>query len=197
MSEPSEYSSAVQPTVPIFEVVFHKGMWWSIPAELSQQIYEKYRNNEDVGYTWDWGNSRYGSWEPEGEVTSINRYFIDFNTWTQRTLDNNRQRSVRLVWVAAERVDPTWTGEIPEKSCSVEQPASLLKSFAKAWHSFRNTPEALASTAIPSLGGYGVAELEPFESQERGFKHGHRKKYAIPKSKEQEIIEKFKATQAY
>ena len=26
--------------------------------------------------------------------------------------------------------------------CSVEQPASLLKSFADAWHSFRNTPEA-------------------------------------------------------
>ena len=26
--------------------------------------------------------------------------------------------------------------------CSVDQPGSLLKSFAKAWHSFRNSPEA-------------------------------------------------------
>ena len=46
-------------------------------------------------------------------------------------------------------------------------------------HKFRE--DTLASTAIPSLGGYGVAELEPFESQERGFGHGHRKKYSIPK----------------
>ena len=53
--------------------------------------------------------------------------------------------------------------------------------------------DQLASTAIPSLGGYGVAELEPFESQERGFQHGHRKKYAIPKSNERQIIEKFKS----
>ena len=46
-------------------------------------------------------------------------------------------------------------------------------------HKFRE--DTLASTAIPSLGGYGVAELEPFESQARGFEHGHRKKYSIPK----------------
>lgn len=57
----------------------------------------------------------------------------------------------------------------------------------------KHREDRLASTAIPSLGGYGVAELEPFESQERGFKHGHRKKYAIPKSNEREIIEKFKS----
>ena len=58
-------------------------------------------------------------------------------------------------------------------------------------HKYRE--DQLASTAIPSLGGYGVAELEPFESQERGFEHGHRKKYAIPKNKECDIIEKFKS----
>ena len=71
-------------------------------------------NNEDVGYTWDWGNSRYGSWAPEGELTSINRYVIDFNTWEQRNLDNDRRRSVRLVWVPADKVNPIWTGEIPD-----------------------------------------------------------------------------------
>jgi hypothetical protein len=57
----------------------------------------------------------------------------------------------------------------------------------------KHREDQLASTAIPSLGGYGVAELEPFESQERGFEHGHRKKYAIPKNNEREIIEKFKS----
>ena len=49
-----------------------------------------------------------------------------------------------------------------------------------------------ASTAVPSLGGYGIAELEPFESQARGFQHGHRKKYAIPRSREREVIQLFK-----
>ena len=34
--------------------------------------------------------------------------------------------------------------------------------------------------------------MEPFESQERGFQHGHRKKYAIPKNNERAIIEKFR-----
>ena len=56
----------------------------------------------------------------------------------------------------------------------------------------RHREDQLASTGIPSLGGYGIAELEPFESQARGFAHGHRKKYAIPKNMEREIIEKFK-----
>ena len=129
MSEPSEYSSAVQPTVPIFEVAFKNGMWWSIPAEKSREMYEKYINNQDVGYTWDWENLRYGSWEPNGEKTTINRYVIDFIKWEQRNIDNDRRRSVRLVWVAPERLDPTWTGQIPDqgtkrKSCSVERPAS-------------------------------------------------------------------------
>ena len=115
MSEPSETSTAVQPAVPIFEVAFKKGMWWSIPAEMSQAIYEKYMNNDDAGYTWDWGSSRAGSWQPDGEETSINRYMIDFRTWEQRNLDNDRRRSVRLVWVAPERVDPIWAGEFPDK----------------------------------------------------------------------------------
>ena len=60
---------------------------------------------------------------------------------------------------------------------------------AQSFH-HRHREDTLASTAIPSLGGFGVAELEPFESQERGFQHGHRKKYAIPKCNEREIIEK-------
>ena len=111
MSQPD---GAEQSAVPIFEVAFKKGMWWSIPADMSQRMYENYKSNEDVGYTWDWGNSRYGSFEIDGEPTSTNRYQIDFNTWEQRNLDNDRRRSVRLVWVPAERVDPIWTGEIPD-----------------------------------------------------------------------------------
>ena len=67
-----------EPLIPIFEVAFRHGMWWSIPAEMSQQIYHKYTNNEDAVYTWDWGDARAGSWQADGEETSINRYMIDF-----------------------------------------------------------------------------------------------------------------------
>ena len=35
--------------------------------------------------------------------------------------------------------------------------------------------DGFASTGMPTLGGYGIAELEGMESQERGFQHGHRK----------------------
>ena len=112
-SERSEYSSAVQPTVPIFEVAFKNGMWWSMPDYLSQELYEKYEKGQDVSYCWDWGNSRYGSFELDGKQTSINRYVIDFNTWEQRNVDNGRRRSVRLVWVPADKVNPICTGAKP------------------------------------------------------------------------------------
>ena len=117
LSESEPAGSAVQPVmkqIPIFEVAFGHGMWWSIPAEMSQQIYHKYTNNEDAVYTWDWGDARAGSWQPDGEETSINRYMIDFQAWEQRNIDNGRRRSVRLVWVTAVSVDPKWTGQKPE-----------------------------------------------------------------------------------
>ena len=62
----------------------------------------------------------------------------------------------------------------------------------KTFH-HRHIEDQLASTAIPSLGGYGIEALEPFESQERGFQHGHCKKYATPKNNERAISEKFRA----
>ena len=117
LSESEPAGSAVQPVmkqITIFEVAFRHGMWWSIPAEMSQQIYHKYTNNEDAVYTWDWGDARAGSWQPDGEETSINRYMIDFQAWEQRNIDNDRRRSVRLVWVTAVAVDPKWTGQKPE-----------------------------------------------------------------------------------
>ncbi len=65
-----------------------------------RQVHEQGR----CGYTWDWGDALAGSWQPDGEETSINRYVIDLQAWEQRNLDNNRRRSVRLVWVIAESV---------------------------------------------------------------------------------------------
>ena len=65
-----ETNTAAQP-VPIFEVAFGNDMWWSIPAEMSQQMYQKYGNNEDVGYTWDWGQARPPGGQKEKKRASI------------------------------------------------------------------------------------------------------------------------------
>ena len=108
--------SVVQPVhskVPIIEVAFKNGMWWSIPMEMSLALYQKYVQGEDAGYTWDWRDSWKGSFVLDGEETSINRYVIDFRAWEQRNIDNDRRRSVRLVWVPAKSVEQKWTGEIP------------------------------------------------------------------------------------
>ena len=102
-----------EPGIPIFEVAFRNGMWWSLPEEMSKQLYGKFTAGLDAGYTWDWGDSRSGSWKPDDEDTSINRYVLDFVTWEQRNIDNNRRRSVRLVWVRRQDVTPGWTGQIP------------------------------------------------------------------------------------
>ena len=107
-------SSAGQPDIPILEVAFRHNMWWSLPVEMSAALYENYMKNQDAGYTWDWGDARSGSWTPDGENTSINRYQIDFLAWEQRNLDNDRRRSVRFARVPAESVMPKWSGQIPQ-----------------------------------------------------------------------------------
>ncbi len=102
-----------EPRMPIFEVAFRNGNWWSIPEEMSMMLFEKYNAGGNAGYTWDWGESRLGSWQPDNEETSINRYVIDFEAMEQRNIDNDRRRSVRLVWVRRQDVTPLWTGQIP------------------------------------------------------------------------------------
>jgi len=78
--------------VPIIEVALNKDMWWSMPEEMSVQIYQKYLNGEDVVYTWDWGASRPGPCAPQGKQISINRYRIDFQTREQVNIGNGRRR---------------------------------------------------------------------------------------------------------
>ena len=101
--------------VPIIQVAMNNGMWWDIPREMSQGLYDKYMNNEDAGYTWDWGDTRPGSWRPDDEETSINRYVIDFVAMEQRNIDNGRKRSVRVTWVRPTDVTPRWTGQLPPR----------------------------------------------------------------------------------
>jgi hypothetical protein len=102
-------------TYPILEVAFPKDTWWSVPPVLSRAIYDQYALGNDVAYTWDWGNKRSGSWSPEGQTTTINRYTIDFKEMLQTNIDNNRKRSVRWIWIREDDVAPTWSGQIQSR----------------------------------------------------------------------------------
>ena len=102
--------------VPVIEIAFKKGMWWALPQETSQALYDRYLANEiNIGYTWDWGDARSGSWKPNDEETSISRYLLDFEAGLQKNIDNNRHRSMRVVWVNPSSTVARWTGEIPEE----------------------------------------------------------------------------------
>ena len=79
-------------------------------ATAVPEVHEQRRCSLHLGL----GKKRAGSWQPNGEETSINRYIIDFHAWEQRNLDNGRRRPVRLVWLATESFEPKWTGQIPQ-----------------------------------------------------------------------------------
>ena len=87
-AEPSSAAKSAT-KIPIVEVAFTKGMWWAIPPEMSQHMYDLSLADQDACYTWDWGESREGSWSPDGEKTSLNRYKIDFAAMEQTNLDND------------------------------------------------------------------------------------------------------------
>ena len=85
------------------QIEFHKGMWWDMPCELSSQLLDKYQQNcESAGYIWNWEETREGTWTPDGDTTSINRYVIDFLTMMQTNIDTQRTRRVRFVRIVAE-----------------------------------------------------------------------------------------------
>ena len=102
--------------VPVMEVAFKNGMWWALPQDMSQQLVDKYRAGEvNIGYTWDWGSSRTGSWKHNDGETCINRYMLNFEEGIQRNIDNNRHRTMRIVWVHPSSTRARWTGQIPEE----------------------------------------------------------------------------------
>ena len=112
-SSTEHYEEGKPPRIPIIEVAFGNGKWWSIPQQMSAELYAKFEAGQDAVYTWDWGDSRKGSWKPDDEETSINRYMIDFVHKQQRNIDNGRMRTIRLIWILEEDAMPQWTGQIP------------------------------------------------------------------------------------
>ena len=99
--------------IPIVEVAFAHDKWWSVPEDMSRGLCDQMLQGQDACYTWDWGEgNRNGSWKPDGEETHINRYVIDFVNMIQTNIDNNRKRSVRIVWLRPEDVKARFTGQI-------------------------------------------------------------------------------------
>ena len=101
-------------SVPIIEVAYTHDKWWSLPSNISAELYTRKVNNQDARYTWDWGEGgRTGSWRPNGEQTRLNRYTIDFINNVQTNIDNGRRRSIRIIWVRPRDVKAQFTGKLP------------------------------------------------------------------------------------
>jgi hypothetical protein len=101
--------------VPVIEIAYTNGMWWPLGQIDSQLLYDKYVADETgIGYTWDWGNSRFGSWVRDGVKTSISRYTLDFAWMEQTNIDNKRKRSFRIAWVLPDQIEAHWTGEFDD-----------------------------------------------------------------------------------
>ena len=81
-------------------VEFNNGMWWAMPRDLSDPILNQWTTGaRQVSFVWDWGETRKGSYRPDGAETSHNRYIIDFDSMQQRNIDNDRRRTVKVVAV--------------------------------------------------------------------------------------------------
>ena len=96
--------------VPIIEVAYPYGKWWSLDARLSQIFYESHERGQDVEFTWHWGKKRTGSFAPHGKATPYSNYQISFQHMLQVNKDNNRPRSVRIAWVEADEVNDCASG---------------------------------------------------------------------------------------
>ena len=111
--------TVLQPTskVPVIEVAFPGGMWWTMPLEAAREILAlRAESHRYVMLVWDWGSSRTGSFVRNGnEQTNFNRYELDFGEMLQTNIDNERRRSFRVVWVdPAQLTTPRyWKGEFP------------------------------------------------------------------------------------
>ena len=109
---PSPVHAAAQDNlVPIVELAFKNGMWWSLPLDVSQRLLDMDRAGQDASYVWDWGrDGRKGSYRPHGEESQYSRYMINFETMVQTNIDNGRKRSLRVVWVRPQGAEAIYTG---------------------------------------------------------------------------------------
>ena len=91
-------------------------MWWSLPKDMSALIYEKFKAGQNAGYTWDWGETGEGTWRPDDEPTSINRYIIDFDAMEQTNTDTSNKRTVRIVWTTPADIQTQSSSEVADST---------------------------------------------------------------------------------
>ena len=100
--------------VPILEVAFRNGQWWTLPKDTSAGLYPYYASRQNAVYCWDWGEGgRAGAFALNGAATQFSRYLIDWAAGEQTNMDNQRKRSVRFIWVRPQDVLANSTGELP------------------------------------------------------------------------------------
>ena len=85
--------------VPIVEVAFRDGKWWSMRQEMCTAGMQ--------------GTHGIGEKADVLEPGRGDRYVIDFATGVQTNLDNQRKRSIRIIWVRPQDVVPQFTGQLP------------------------------------------------------------------------------------
>ena len=113
VAQPAEscYVRPVTHQVPILEVAFTHGRWWAMPQDLSARLYALHAQGENASYVWNWGErGQAGTYKPDGEDTHMNRYTIDFGSGIQTNIDTGYKRSIRIVWVRPQDVEPRFTG---------------------------------------------------------------------------------------
>ena len=81
-------------------VDFNDGSVWHMPYSLSNHILAQWIGGATlVSFIWDWGDTRFGSFRPNGIQTSFSRYNIDFSKMQQRNLDDDSIQQVKIVQV--------------------------------------------------------------------------------------------------
>ena len=92
--------------VPIVEVAFGCDKWWSLPQELSAKLYDRYVSGHPAKYAWQGQEPFQYRNIPSSDTDDVNRYVIDFNTSVQTNMDDLCERSIRIIWVRPQVLNP-------------------------------------------------------------------------------------------
>ena len=89
--------------VPIFEIMYADGMLWSLPEELSKEIYENTygaQRTKTTQYT-------------EYKKGKFEAYIFDVEKMRCENIDSDHEGPLRLAWVKPEELTASFTGQIP------------------------------------------------------------------------------------
>jgi len=80
--------------------------WWQMPPVLATQLEEQLSAKmEGATYVWPWKEESKGTFRPDGELSGISRYQIDFDTMVTTNLDTLVTRKVQRVRVMSAADD--------------------------------------------------------------------------------------------